>query len=249
MLLDKLFNVVFPSSCLVCRKATEGNAAICEECFAGIKINSALFCGKCGARLPTGQAGAPSVVQLGGTKAGRTIVKKTCHEDFPYLLGAATDYADEAVKNLVHVLKFKCVKSAAEPLTQLLVRYAENLRLPLANHLIIPVPLSGRRLRERGFNQSELIAKIFAAHFGLPMETKNFLRIKNSKAQSETKNLGERRENVKGCFAVRNPELLRGKKIILIDDVTTSGATFLEAALALKSTGARKITALAVARA
>ncbi len=229
MFLDKLIDLIFPSNCLGCGKTMGSGAAICGECLTKINVNNTLFCGKCSARLAEG--------------------KRMCHLDFPYALGAATDYTDEIVKNLVHLLKFKYVKSAAEPLARLLVRYAENLRIPIAEYLVMPIPLSGRRSRERGFNQSELIAEIFAAHFGLLLETKNFLRTKNTKAQSETKNLSERSENVKNCFGIKNPELFRGKKIILIDDVTTSGATFLEAALALKSADAKKIIALAVARA
>jgi ComF family protein len=229
MFLETLLNLIFPSACLSCRKRLKSGGVICEQCFAGAKINETLFCGKCGARLPSN--------------------RKECHKDFPYLLGAATDYGEETVKNLVHNFKFKCLRAAAEPLAKLLIRYVENLRIPFTDYLIIPIPLSGKRLRERGFNQSELIAKIFALHFGLLMETKNFLRTKNTKAQSETKNLKERCENVKGCFAVNNPELFRGKKIILVDDVTTSGATFLEAARVLKSAGAKKVIALAVARA
>lgn len=235
-MLDKIINLIFPSFCLGCGKRTKNSDAICAGCLSAIHLNSALFCGKCGARLPTGQAGLP---------AG----KKICHPSFPYVLGAATQYEDEAVKKLVHALKFKYVKIAAETLAHFLVSYAENLRLPLTNYLVVPIPLSGKRLRERGFNQSELIAKIFVAHFGLLLDTKNFLRTKNTKAQSETKNLDERRKNVAGCFAVKNPELFCGKKIILIDDVTTSGATFYEAALMLKSAGARKVIAFAVARA
>jgi len=229
MILTRILDLIFPRRCLNCGAKIAGTEAVCAACFAAIRLNTALFCGKCGARLADG--------------------KKICHADFLYVLGAATDYADGAVKGLIHALKFKRVSSAAGPLTRLLVRYAENLRLPLADCLVVPLPLSGRRLRERGFNQSELIAEIFAARFGLPIETKNFLRTKNAKAQSETKSLDERRENIKGCFAVRHPELFRGRKIILIDDVTTSGATLYEAALALKSAGARKIIALAVARA
>lgn len=228
MFLDSLFNLIFPPLCLNCREIIENNAAICDGCLLKIALNQTLFCGKCGARLPDN--------------------KKVCHKDFSYLLGTAASYGDEILKNLIHGLKFQFVKSAARPLGQLLVQYTEKLGLPIGNFSVLPIPLSNRRLKERGFNQSELIANVFADHFQLPLETNCLARVKNTVPQSETRNLIERRENVKGCFSLVNDALIWNKNIILIDDVTTSGATLFEAATVLKNAGARKIIALAVAR-
>ncbi len=241
-----LINLIFPSRCLNCKTYTEHGAAICRACESNIPLNHALFCGKCGARLP---AAAPARVQRAGgsTKAG--LPKKICHKDFPYLLGSATDYNNEAVRNLVHGLKFRFIRSASEPLGRLLARYTEELALPLRGYTTIPIPLSPARFRERGFNQSELVSKIFADHFKLPLDTKSLIRIKHAKPQSETRNIVERQENVKKCFAVKHPESLRGTNVVLIDDVTTSGTTLLEAAMALKSAGVKKIIALTAAKA
>jgi competence protein ComFC len=159
--------------------------------------------------------------------------RRICHPDFPYVLGAVASYEDETVKKLIHALKFQYLKAAAEPL----------------GNLLVPLPLSSQRLKKRGFNQSELIAKIFANRFLLQIQTACLVRSKNSKPQSETKSLNERRENIKGCFGVKNASVLNGRNIILIDDVTTSGATLLEAAEVLKSAGVKKIIALTIAKA
>lgn len=227
-LLKDFVNAVFPQKCVGCGKAV-GGETVCADCFSGIPINSALFCGKCRARLPLG--------------------KRTCHKDFPYVLGAATDYGNATVKNLIHQLKFNYIRGSARPLGKLLAKYASSLPIKLENFVVVPVPLSAKRFRERGFNQSELIAKIFSEKLGLSLETKALLRPKYAKPQSEARGSAERKENVRGCFSVSRGELIRGKDIILIDDVTTSGATFLEAATTLKHGGARRLLALAIARA
>jgi ComF family protein len=229
MFLEALFNLIFPSKCLACGKNLSNGGVICEECFSLVRINQTLFCGRCLARLPE--------------------AKRICHHDFPYTLGAAASYGDETVKKLIHALKFQYSKAAAKPLGNLLVDYVNQLNLNLKNFIVVPLPLSSQRLKKRGFNQSELIAKIFANRFLLQIQTGCLVRSKNSKPQSETKNLNERRENIKGCFGIKSPDMLGGKNIILIDDVTTSGATLLEAAEVLKSAGVKKIIALTVAKA
>jgi competence protein ComFC len=227
-MLEKILNLIFPPRCLGCGKNTRG-AMLCEFCTRKITLHQTLFCGQCGLRLAEG--------------------KRICHKDFPYLLGAATDFDNDIVRNAIHALKFQYVKNAADALGGILVHYAAALHVPFDDHLVIPIPLSPRRLRERGFNQSELLANIFARGFGLRMETEVLARVKNTKPQSETKNAAERRENLARSFAIRHPEFVAGKNIILIDDVTTSGATLFEAATVLKTAGAKKIIALAVARA
>lgn len=229
MLLDFFINIIFPSRCLHCGINTEQGKPICEACFKKISVNRTLFCGKCGSRLPN--------------------QKKICHKDFPYTLGAAGSYGNEVVKNLIHGLKFKFIRSAAAPLGEILTAYARAIDIPLEKFVVMPIPLSKERLRSRGFNQSELIAKVFADNFKLPMDPSSLARLKHAKAQSETKGIFERMQNVRGNFFVRNPEKINGKNIILVDDVITSGATMLEAATTLKNSGAKKILALAAARA
>ncbi len=201
---------------------------LCDECFSGIKIHETLFCARCRNRLPHN--------------------KKVCHKDSPYLLGAAADYADRTVRELIHNLKFKSVKDAAEPLARILGEYVSSLGIEFKNFLVVPLPLSKVRERERGFNQSELIAKIFAEKMDLPIST-NLVRTRNTSPQSEIRDLGARRKNVENCFAVRSPSKFEKQNIILVDDVTTSGATLDEAVRAVKDCGVKRILALAVAKA
>lgn len=227
MSFDTFLNLIFPSLCLGCRKSTKG-LPICGECFSAIPIHQTLFCGICRARLPNNT--------------------KICHKDSQFILGSAADYGNDAVKNLIHGLKFQYVRLAAVPLAELLSRYFANVQLSTLNFVVIPLPLSKERLRKRGYNQSELIAEIFAKRFNLIRNTNSLIRTKNTLPQSDTKNLSERRRNVSGCFSVKNPELVQGKNVILIDDVVTSGATISEAVSALKRAGAKNVLALTVAK-
>jgi competence protein ComFC len=224
-----VLDLFFPLRCAGCQRTTK-NEPLCAECFASIPIYDTLFCGECKARSPAG--------------------KKICHPKVPYLLAAATDFHNPVVTSLIHALKFQYISSAAIPLARLTAQYL-NTVIPETSHtVVVPVPLSKRRARARGYNQSELIAAPLAAYLQIPFETCALSRIKNSDPQS-TLHGGNfaRAENIRGCFAVTDSASIAEKNILLVDDVTTSGATFSECARALKSSGARQIIAVASAKA
>ena len=114
--------------------------------------------------------------------------------------------------------------------------------------IVSPIPLHPGRERERGFNQSDLLAEIFSKHFGLAKI--NLLERKiNNQPQAKSKNYQERQENMKNCFSLVRGGSVKNKNIILVDDVFTSGATLREAARTLKKAGAGKIIGLVVAKA
>lgn len=228
---DIIGDIFFPPACIACGDGI-AQGAICNQCLSGIERYRTLFCGTCMARLPEN--------------------RKICHLGAPYLLGAAGPYDDATLAALIHALKFQGIASAAEPLADMLADYAaRRLRLDLVEYIVTPLPLSLKRQRSRGFNQSALIARRFAATLGLLFKEHLLKRIIHRKPQSETSDIFERLENVRGCFAPdeAHAQKISGAKIILIDDVVTSGTTFTEAAKVLKSAGAKKIFALAVAKA
>lgn len=127
-------------------------------------------------------------------------------------------------------------------------RYLAQLAFNFDDYLILPIPLHSKRQRERGFNQSELIASTLATQLHLPMLTDTLEKIKQTKPQAETKNIQERRANLAGCFRVTKPELVLRKNIILVDDVCTSGATLIEATNVLKQAGGRNIIGFVIAQ-
>ena len=122
----------------------------------------------------------------------------------------------------------------------------ENFREPL----LIPIPLSPKRYRERGYNQAELICRELIKidrNKNFKLEKNILIKPKETEHQARIKNRRERLENIVGSFSVKNVESIKNRNIILIDDITTTGATLAEARKILKKSGARKIIAFTVA--
>jgi ComF family protein len=222
---ETFLDILFPPECLACGKS--------------------LACGTLCAACKKTIGGPPAIAIESMAIEGRG----DC-----YFLGAAGRYKNHTLKTLIHALKFGGITGAAQPLAELLAHHARTITLPLETFTVVPIPLSKIRLRERGFNQSALIAEYFARSLNLPFEKNILARTHHRKPQSGTATLAERRENIRGCFAVNNDAIKNNagrenKNIILVDDVSTSGSTFREAARALTGAGAETILALAVAQA
>ena len=165
--------------------------------------------------------------------------------DTPHLNGIhiAANYQDLVLKKALWMLKYQGAKQLAKPLAEL-IRERIWKKLETENWLLVPVPLSKNKLRHRGYNQAEMIAGELSGNVRADILFKKF----HTKSQVEVKNKEERLANIIGSFEVRNPETIRGKKIILIDDVLTTGATMREAKKVLKQAGAKKVVGVVVAR-
>lgn len=195
-----------------------------------------LACGKKTPNIPCCEACRGSIV----LNAEST---DSCH--------AAARYDDPVVQHLVRQLKFNYMRSAALPLAEIIAGYAAQCRrlslptLRTRNAVLVPIPLSRRRERQRGFNQSALIANHLGAITRIPVAKDILARERHAKPQSEMASAADRKENIRGVFAVRSSP---PKTIILIDDVVTTGATFHEAKETLRTKGARCVVAIAAAR-
>jgi len=176
------------------------------------------------------------------------------HAHAPYTLVAATRFKHPAVQNIIHHLKYKHEKRLArfcgELVAESVSRYFKTFPTELTSALVVPVPLHPRRLRERGFNQSEEIAKCFLEKSGypIPLNTAALLRTKHATAQVRQSSREERLLNLRGSFSVADPEAVRNKTILVIDDVSTTGATLLETTTALRNAGARRVIAFVIAK-
>lgn len=227
----KFLDIFFPPRCFGCQ--IYHSAYLCRRCRETIVINQTFFCPVCQNRLPEN--------------------RRICHFDAPYILAAAADYHNELVQTLIHQLKYQSLTCALGPIASLLEDYLSALQRNGSYHLhrfiVIPVPLSSYRLRQRGFNQAGLIARRVAEKLQLPLVAEALTRIKDTPKQSEAKTREERQQNVVGCFAVTDVRAIERKNVLLVDDVFTSGATVGEAARTLKAAGARRIIALTAARA
>lgn len=152
-------------------------------------------------------------------------------------------FYEGALRKLVHLFKYQRISTLAEPLGQLLVA-----ALPRGERfdLIVPLPLHWWRRYRRGFNQAALLAKPVSRATGWPVE-QLLRRVKNTGAQAGLTR-SARRRNVAGAFRVTDAERLRGKRVLLIDDVFTTGATAAAATAALRRAGAARVAVLTLAR-
>lgn len=166
------------------------------------------------------------------------------------MIYAATEYREQkTIPPLIGALKYKGVKRAAEHCADILKTHFHLAQFtPQKEWLVVAVPLHRKRLRERGFNQAELIAKNIAAHYTIAYAPRILARAIHTTPQTEVREREKRLENVKGAFVCYNAKTVRGKCIMLVDDVTTTGATFEACAHALKAAGAKKIIACAIAK-
>jgi len=150
---------------------------------------------------------------------------------------------EDSLQQLIHLFKYGKVESLAEPLSRLLLR-----ALPREENFdqIMAMPMHWRKQWQRGFNQAELLGIPVAKRFGLKLAT-NLRRKRYTKSQAGLDER-ERRGNLKGSFSVRCPGQIAGSRILLVDDVYTTGATLRAAAEALKHAGASRVSVLTLAR-
>lgn len=177
-------------------------------------------------------------------------VHDECRSRDVFLSGlmVAAEYKNQSVQGLIWNLKYNSVRSISDSLGLVLADFfiGEDLLDYFSSAAVVPVPLHKRRARTRGFNQADLIAQRFAERTGL--EYCNVLKkIKNTERQVNLEKTA-RKENVKGVFVCQPLPSFEERKIILIDDVATTGATLNECARVLKAQTAAEIWGLVVAR-
>jgi ComF family protein len=226
-------DLVLPPLCLACRKPVGEPGALCPACWGAIKFIGPPLCDRCG--LPFEHAQAVAV-------CGACLAH-------PPAFGRARAVMryDEASKPLI--LRFKNADRvhAAPALARWIARAgAEVLE---AADLIVPVPLHWRRLFRRRYNQSALLARALARETGIAWSPDALARLKPTPSQGGL-SARERRLNVRGAFKVpvRRRPLVYGKRVVLVDDVLTTGATLDSAARAVLRGGAAAVNALAIAR-
>lgn len=243
-LLNFFLDLIFPPLCFACRKTLAKNRRdICLACVEAVSVHSHPFCSVCQARIPPGASRPP------------------CHPR-AFLLYAAGDYRNPTIRALIHTLKYDKIESAIDPIKTLIIApYLKNISAGYqlsAAHLLVPIPLHKSKRKKRGFNQAHLIALALQAEIRSATGTEApvlelLKREKKTKPQAELKDHKERRENVSGCFKTNpiSPIGLIGPigQIILVDDVTTSGATLAEAAAVLHRAGRTQTAAFVLAKA
>ncbi len=222
-----VLDILFPPVCLNCgTDIPDQKRLLCGNCLDHIRCFDAQACPECGARIP------------GGTRI--------CHPNALYALAAAVRY-EEPVPRLIRQFKYRKLHTLEFFLSALLIAYVKSADISLDEYVCAAIPLHAWKERVRGFNQADLLARRVAGYFSLPYVS--VLKRTAATAAQATLPVERRRTNVAGCFSIRTGADVRGKKILLVDDVSTSGATLREACAVLRKHGARSIICLVIAKA
>jgi competence protein ComFC len=216
---------LFPKWCVGCGKEGE---LICYSCRRLLTRIMPPLCPRCGKPQSSG------------------ILCPSCVGWQAKIDGIRSPFKFEGVmREAIHQLKYRNLRALVAPLAKLLQDYLTAN--PLPGEILVPVPLHQKRLKERGYNQSNLLARELGKLINLPVVDDCLVRQRHAPPQARTSTLDERRTNVADTFTCLDHRL-KDKQILLIDDVSTSGATLDACAAALKASGATSVWGLVMAR-
>jgi len=229
-----LLDLLYPPHCLACGGDVDvGEATLCSGCRDSLTLIDGNACRKCGS--PVGEhGGTEGCPNCRGGRLNFSSAAAACRYE-----GLARDL----------ILQFKYGRriGLSRTLATLMVDVACRRGMAEGTDLVMPVPLHQKKRRERGFNQAGILAERVAESFGCPHVENLLVRVAETRAQTE---LGRdsRVANVKGAFAVREKTRVAGARVLLIDDVMTTGSTLSECAAVLRRAGAAEVNVLVAAR-
>lgn len=222
---DRAVQFVLPPACVACRQP---GAVFCADCEHSLTWFSKTACPSCGRPLPAAGLGCA-----------------WCGDDARPLKEIRAVCAFEgAAREAIHALKYEGMFGVAKPLARLMAeRFPPWTQMP---DLVIPIPLHPERVRERGYNQATLLARLLCEQLSLDLDEGLLQRTRHTRPQVGLDRV-QRRRNVAGAFAT-NGEPVEGRRVLLVDDVCTSGATLAAAAEALLEKGAASVSGYCFAR-
>ena len=238
-LYDAALALVYPLACAVCGASVESrhDGVACASCWQTTRVftEDDTVCWKCG-----------KFTEAAVSEDRRKTIRCARCDDDAFSGARAGGFYEGALR--ASILELKREPHVAYRLARLM--YATQQREPLnSSNLIIPVPLHPERERERGFNQALLLARELAHSSGLPLDEHSVVRRVHTERHRAGMDAKARRQSVAEAFAVRHPKLVAGQRVLLVDDVFTTGATVSACAAALKDAGAEEVFVLTVARA
>ena len=235
--LEGLLDLVYPPTCLLCRKQLKTGTVyqgVCARCMEKIPISQTPNCLKCSRPLSIPHS--------------RPLCRncQTFKPAFDFAWGACP--YTETLRQLIHGFKFQQKLYLKHVFLQKITEYIAMKNLDIAQFdLIVPIPLSSTRMRERGYNQSAILAHSIAKHYNIRYNDRILVRPRNSTPQS-TLSQKERWTNIRGAFRIKSSITYTNKNILLVDDLLTTGATLSAAAEIFKQeTRASRIAALTLA--
>lgn len=230
-------DVIFPPRCITCDTILEEHSPLpfCPQCTAGIRYIRSPLCPRCGIPFTT--------PEREDRLCGECLVTQR-----PFAIARAVGLYEDTLLTAIHLFKYRGRIGIGKILGNIMADFAVGIWDMKVFSMIMPVPLHRKRLRERGFNQAVILARRIAKRFSLPLD---FLTLRREFFTEPQVGLGyeERSVNVRGAFTVRKAERTTGKRILLVDDVYTTGSTLTECARTLLDAGADSVAVLTLARA
>jgi competence protein ComFC len=247
--IDALAAVLFPAPCRICTATllTASRIPICEQCFASFEPIANPICQCCGRPFVTHPVVADGAQQLELGATSQTHCRLCREQFFAFHIARSYGAYNEALKKAILLLKFEEVTCLgdwfASRLAEVIAREAEVFRADV----VVPVPLHPDRQRERGYNQAELIARPLARKLHLNLGAYLLMRTR-PRPPRLVLSRKEHWDSVRGAYATREGLRVDKLRVLLIDDVMTTGATLDSCARALKKVGAAAVLGLTVAR-
>ena len=235
MFFRPLLDLLFPPLCHVCKAfiPQAGELFICADCLDKIPFLVSPFCTLCGAPF--------------ATEGGRNHTCGACLAHAPFHTCRSSTILGGPIQDLIHGFKYGGRVHLGRPLGLLTASTLAAFCAEAAPDLIVPVPLHKKRLRQRGYNQSQLLGAVLGKKWRVPQEVGNLRRLRWTEPQT-TLDANDRVANVRGAFGVRDPGRLEGKGVMLVDDVLTTGSTMRACVEALREAGVSAVFAVTVAR-
>ncbi len=225
-LITGALDLLFPPKCALC--GVEAPEPVCEDCRGKMALLGAPFCRKCG--LPADGAVARCL---------------QCRQYYTFDSARSAGWHEEGLREAIHLLKYQGRRGLAKPLARIMAE--SRAGQGISAEAIVPVPLHRSRLRSRGFNQSELLARELSVSYGIPVLPNALIRRRDTPPQVG-RSAEERLESLRDAFEVRHPERVAGLNLLVIDDVFTTGSTASEVSRTLKLSGAGRITVFTLSR-
>jgi len=250
---DSVFTLLFPVVCRICEQPIHvfTAAPVCPDCLQAPRPYSGIECARCGRFLAGAAAlhGTPHCGVCRRGPLGRREVRRDAvpRDEFAFVQARSFASYEGTLRALIQRLKYNGYRPLAKPLGRFLADAARRFDQQSFD-VLVPIPLHRRRERHRGFNQAALLAAQVSRVLHVPLAADDCVRVRDTPPQTGLR-AAERRKNVAGAFHVPQPQRVRGRRVLLVDDVLTTGATAHACAQALRDAGARGVWVATLARA